>query len=97
MLKSAKTQFGSTKGLLLSGRVGSRKTSLMKLIRYLTPYVKQYKIIPCRNGVFSFSHIGLITIEDYRNEIFFCFDDIRVEPKGKHFAQDCNVIGEILL
>lgn len=27
----------------------------------------------------------------------YCFDDIGLEAKGKHFGQDCNVMGEILI
>lgn len=85
------------KGILLSGPVGCGKTSLMKLIRHLTPHRKSYKIIPCRNTVFSFNHLGYKTIEEYGSEDFYCFDDLGVEPTGRHYGQDCNVMGEILL
>jgi hypothetical protein len=37
------------------------------------------------------------TIEDYGNDGFYCFDDIGIEPMGKHFGVGSNVIGEILL
>lgn len=69
----------------------------MKLLRHIVPHQKSYKIIPCRNAVFSFNHIGYKTIEDYGNEKFFCFDDLGVEPSGRHYGKDCNVMGEILL
>ena len=95
--KCEKYKIDPNKGILLSGPVGCGKTSLMKLVRHLTPHKKKYKMIPSRNAVFSFNHIGFKTIEDYGNSGFYCFDDIGVEPKGKHFGQDCNVIGEILL
>ncbi len=85
------------KGLLLSGPVGCGKTSLMKLFRYIVPHQKPYKIIPTRNIVFSFNHIGYKTIEDYGNGQYFCFDDLGVEPIGRHFGKDCNVIGEVIL
>lgn len=85
------------KGILLSGPVGCGKTSLMKLLRHLTPHFKPYQVMPCRNITFTFNHIGYRIIEDYGNSQFYCFDDLGVEPKGRHFGQDCNVMGEILL
>lgn len=85
------------KGLLLSGPVGCGKTSLIKLMKHLVPHQRSYVVIPCRNIVFSFNHIGHKAIEDYGNSQFFCFDDLGVEPMGRHFGKDCNVMGEILL
>ncbi|SNZ01884.1 ATPase [Flagellimonas pacifica] len=85
------------KGILLSGPVGCGKTSLMKLMKHLVPHQRPYEVVPCRNIVFSFNHIGYKTIEDYGNTQFFCFDDLGVEPTGRHFGKDCNVMGEILL
>ncbi|MCR9228787.1 MAG: ATPase [Flavobacteriaceae bacterium] len=85
------------KGILLSGPVGCGKTSLMKLIRYITPHFRPYEIIPSRNITFGFNHIGFSIIEDYGNGRFYCFDDLGVEPGGRHFGTDCNVMGEILL
>ncbi|WP_422350902.1 ATPase [Flagellimonas sp.] len=85
------------KGLLLSGPVGCGKTSLMKLLKHIVPHQRPYEVIPCRNIVFGFNHLGFKIIEDYGNSQFFCFDDLGVEPTGRHFGQDCNVMGEILL
>ncbi|WP_159021452.1 ATPase [Formosa sp. L2A11] len=85
------------KGLLLSGPVGCGKTSLMKLIRHLTPLQRPYEIIPCRNIAFSFNHLGFKTIEDYGNTKFFCFDDLGIEPSGRYYGKDLNVMGEVLL
>ena len=85
------------KGILLTGPVGCGKTTLMKLIRHIIPHKRQYQIIPCRNTVFSFNHIGFKTIEDYGSQGYFCFDDLGVEPTGRHYGKDCNVMGEILL
>ncbi|GGG51598.1 ATPase [Bizionia arctica] len=92
-----KLDIDPNKGILLTGPVGCGKTSLMKLLRHLTPHRRSYKIIPCRNAVFSFNHLGYKTIEDYGNEEFYCFDDLGVEPTGRHYGLDCNVMGEILL
>lgn len=85
------------KGILLSGPVGCGKTTLMKLIRHITPHYRPYEVIPARNIVFGFNHVGHRIIEDYGNGRYFCFDDIGVEQMGRHFGKDCNVIGEILL
>ncbi len=85
------------KGILLSGPVGCGKTSLIRLLKHLVPHRKPYEVIPTRNIVFGFNHLGYKVIEDYGNTQFFCFDDLGVEPIGRHYGKDCNVIGEILL
>ncbi|MER3374570.1 MAG: ATPase [Allomuricauda sp.] len=85
------------KGILLSGPVGCGKTSLIRLLKHLVPHRKPYEVVPTRNIVFGFNHIGYKTIEDYGNTQFFCFDDLGVEPVGRHYGKDCNVMGEILL
>ncbi len=85
------------KGILLTGPVGCGKTSLMKLLRHMVPHQKPYKIIPTRNIAFGFNHIGYKTIEDYGDGQYFCFDDLGVEPIGRHYGKDCNVMGEVLL
>lgn len=85
------------KGLLLSGPVGCGKTTLMRLLKHIVPLQKPYSVIPSRNIVFGFNHIGYKIIEDYGNGQFFCFDDLGVEPMGRHYGKDCNVMGEILI
>lgn len=85
------------KGILFSGPVGCGKTSLMKLLKFIVPLQRPYAVVPCRNIVFAFNHLGYKVIEDYGNGSFFCFDDLGVEPTGRHYGQDCNVMGEILL
>ncbi|MFH4967475.1 ATPase [Gaetbulibacter sp. M240] len=85
------------KGILLSGPVGCGKTTLMKLLPHITPYKKSFKLIPARNIVFGFNNIGFKIIEDYSDDQAYCFDDLGVEPTGRHFGTDCNVMGEILL
>ncbi|WP_066223761.1 ATPase [Formosa haliotis] len=85
------------KGILLSGPVGCGKTSLMKLLRHIVPHQKPYKIIPARNVVFGFNHLGYKTIEDYGDMNYVCFDDLGIEPLGRHYGKDCNVMGEVIL
>lgn len=92
-----KLNIDTNKGILLSGPVGCGKTSLMKLLRHIVPHQKPYKVIPTRNIAFSFNHIGYKTIEDYGDGQYFCFDDLGVEPIGRHYGKDCNIIGEIIL
>jgi len=55
------------------------------------------KSIPCRNTVFGFNHLGYKTIQEYGNNSFYFFDDLGVEPSGRHYGKDCNVMREILL
>ncbi len=85
------------KGILLSGPVGCGKTSLMKLLRHIVPLQRPYEIIPSRNVTFSFNHLGYRTIEEFGNGKFYCFDDLGIEPIGRHYGKDCNVMGEVLL
>ncbi|UOY05735.1 ATP-binding protein [Muricauda sp. SCSIO 64092] len=85
------------KGILLSGPVGCGKTSLIRLLKHLVPHRQPYEVVPTRNIVFGFNHLGYKTIEDYGNTQFFCFDDLGIEPIGRHFGKDCNVMGEVLL
>lgn len=87
------------KGIMLSGPVGCGKTSLMRLLPHLVPHKKQhqYTVLPTRNIVFGFNNLGYKTIEDYADRKPYCFDDLGVEPIGRHYGKDCNVMGEILL
>ena len=95
--KCEKSGMDPEKGILLSGPVGCGKTSLMKLLPYIVPLQRPYLTMPSRNIVFAFNHLGYKIIDDYGNGGFFCFDDMGVEPIGRHYGQDCNVMGEILL
>ncbi|WP_282017720.1 ATP-binding protein [Salegentibacter mishustinae] len=95
--KCQKFDLDPTKGILLTGPVGCGKTSFLKLLRYLVPHQKEYQVIPCRNIAFAFHHLGFKTIEDYGNSSYLRFDDLGVEPAGRFYGQDCNVMGEILL
>ena len=93
----AKFGIDPNKGILLTGPVGCGKTTIMKLVRHIVPHIRPYQIIPARNVTFGFNHLGYRIIEDYGNNGLYCFDDMGVEPIGRHFGKDCNVIGEILL
>ena len=95
--KCQKFNIDPAKGILLTGPVGCGKTSFLKLLRYLVPHQKEYQVIPCRNIAFAFHHLGYKTIMDYGNSSYLCFDDLGVEPAGRYYGKDCNVMGEILL
>ncbi|WP_282123348.1 ATPase [Algibacter mikhailovii] len=86
-----------SKGILLSGPVGCGKTTLMRLLKHIKPHISNYAVVPCRDIVFEFNKKGYEVIEKYGNSNMYCFDDLGVEAKGKHFGADCNVLGEILL
>lgn len=93
----AKNGIDPNKGILLTGPVGCGKTSLMRLLRHIVPLQRPYQVIPARNVVFGFNHIGYKIIEDYGDGQFYCFDDLGVEPIGRHYGKNCNVMGEVLL
>ncbi|WP_444626218.1 ATPase [Flavobacterium columnare] len=90
------------KGILLSGKIGCGKTSLMHLIK---PFMKQvYKIKTCREISFEFAKNGYEALQPYIQKSAFqhrlsgyCFDDLGAEQQIKHFGNDCNVIAEILI
>ena len=71
-----KIKIDPNKGILLSGPVGCGKTSLMKLLSYIVPHQKTYKVIPARNITFTFNNLGFKIIEDYGNNNYYCFDDL---------------------
>ncbi len=52
----SKLKIDPNKGILLSGPVGCGKTSLMKLLPFIVPHRKSYKVIPVRNIAFEFNY-----------------------------------------
>jgi hypothetical protein len=41
--------------------------------------------------------LGYKTIEEFGNGRSYCFDDLGIEPIGRYYGRDCNVMGEVLL
>jgi DNA replication protein DnaC len=92
------------KGILLTGPVGSGKTTLMGLFRLFLPKEYRYPVKPCRDISFEFIQDGYSTILKYSNLAFVndsprthCFDDLGTESSLKYYGNECNVMAEILL
>lgn len=86
------------KGILLLGPIGCGKTSLMKVFNHLTHEYKKYIVRPTREVTAEFIQDGFQVIPKYgKNFKGYCFDDLGVEQSMKHFGNECNVMGEILL
>jgi energy-coupling factor transporter ATP-binding protein EcfA2 len=99
-------QFGINlnKGILMSGPVGCGKTSLMNLMRYLTPTEYKFIVKPCRDISFEFIKDGYEVIhryskgkQDQLDPKIYCFDDLGLENNLKYYGNECNVMAEILL
>jgi DNA replication protein DnaC len=88
-----------SKGIMLSGPVGCGKTSLMNLMKHLTPLAHKFSVKPCRDISFEFIKEGYEIIHKYSKTTpkTICFDDLGTENNLKYFGNECNVIAEILL
>lgn len=102
MAQKLNISFG--KGLLLNGKVGCGKTTIMTVFRTFLLYENRYAIKSCRDISFEFSEHGYSIINNYSRVLLekpllsnFCFDDLGSEQTLKHFGNECNVMGEILL
>ncbi|WP_435138465.1 ATPase [Formosa sp. A9] len=84
------------KGILLSGPEGCGKASLMKLLRHVILKPKLYKVVHSRNIVFQFNQTGTKAIEAYGNRYAYCFLGLGLEPQGKFYSNNCNVMREII-
>jgi len=92
------------KGILLSGPVGCGKTSLLNIMKYLTPVPHKFSVKPCRDISFEFIKDGYEVIHRYANgklytsePKIYCFDDLGVENNLKYYGNECNVMAEVLL
>lgn len=92
------------KGIVLSGPVGCGKTSIMNLMKSLTPAEHKFFVKPCRDISFEFIQDGYEIIHKYSKGKLYqsepktiCFDDLGTENNLKYFGNDCNVMAEILL
>ena len=107
-----KHQISLNKGILLTGPIGCGKTSIMTLLRLLLPQHQRHTVKSCREVAFEYEKEGHQVIQKYSVESFgytyplpydprkplaYCFDDLGTESAIKHFGNECNVMGEILL
>ena len=95
------------KGILLSGPIGCGKTSLINLMKYLTPIEHKFFVKPCRDISFEFIQDGCQIIHKYSKDlrlrggqpvaVRYCFDDLGVENSLKYYGNECNIMAEIIL
>jgi DNA replication protein DnaC len=92
------------KGILLSGPVGCGKTTLMNLMKNLSPAEHKFYVKPCRDISFEFIQEGYEVIHKYSKGKLYqsdaktiCFDDLGTENNLKYYGNECNVMAEILL
>lgn len=92
------------KGLLLSGPIGSGKTTLMNLMKLIAKPDNKFSVKPCREISFEFIQDGYEVIHRYsKGKLYqsdtrtYCFDDLGTENNLKYFGNECNVIAEIIL
>lgn len=92
------------KGILLSGPIGCGKTSLINLMKHLTPTEHKFYVKPCRDISFEFIQDGYQIIHKYSiGKLYqseprtYCFDDLGTESNLKYYGNECNVMAEILL
>jgi DNA replication protein DnaC len=86
------------KGILLNGPVGCGKTTLMTLLKQFMYLEMNYLIKSTRDISAEYNIDGYSTILKYgKSTKIYCFDDLGVEQNVKHFGNECNTIGEILL
>jgi hypothetical protein len=93
-----KYEIDFNKGILLLGPVGSGKTSLMTLIRDFFPTSFRPILKSTREVSYEFIKEGYEIIDQYgKSDKVYCFDDLGVESSLKHYGNECNTMGEILL
>jgi DNA replication protein DnaC len=99
-------QFGIdlSKGILLSGPVGSGKTTLMAIMKYINHKDNKFYMQTCRDISFEFIKEGYEIIHKYSRGSYtqtecknYCFDDLGVESNLKYYGNECNVMAEIIL
>lgn len=90
------------------GPVGSGKTSIMNIMKFIRPPLQRHIMISTRKISCQFIKEGYGIIEKYSVSSFicasddwipktYCFDDLAVENNLKYYGNECNVMAEIPL
>ncbi len=95
-IQSERYEINLQKGILLVGRVGTGKTSLMKLIPRVLPF-EPFKVKSCRQISYDFFRQGPKIMADFDTTGTMCFDDLGSEIHYSHYGTQCNVMAEILM
>ena len=82
------------KGLLIHGCIGSGKTITLKIIQQL---VKNFSINNIRDVVADFNIGGFDAIDSLVKNRTRAFDDIGQENNGKFYANETNVVQELII
>ena len=92
------------KGIILTGPIGSGKTTLMNLMKLLAQPENKFAIKPCRDISFEFIQDGYQIIHKYSiGQLYhseprtYCIDDLGTENSLKYFGNECNIMAEIIL
>ena len=92
------------KGILLTGPIGCGKTTIMNLMKHITPPDQKFFVKPTRDISFEFIQDGYEVIHRYSKGKLYqsepktiCFDDLGTENNLKYYGNECNVMAEILL
>lgn len=103
-LSASSMQVCLQKGIMLSGPIGCGKTSLMRLMTFLSHPKQRHTMKSCRDVSFEFIKDGYEVIHRYTRSAsskyepqIFCFDDLGTERSIKYYGNECNVMAEILL
>lgn len=102
---AAQYQIDLKKGIFLAGPIGSGKTQLMQLMRYLITGNHDYNVYSCPKISLEYSQGGVNALQPYTYDrlktkenppVSCCFDDLGKELNMKHYGSYCDVMQHIM-